>query len=260
MGVWSLHFKVSYDFQITTEVRCLHEKAGGGLMAKLIYAADDELHIREVLKVFLIDAGYEVVVFETGDSLFEAFKKKACDLVILDIIMPGNDGLIICDELRKISNVPIILLTAKDAETDYIRGMSIGSDDYIVKPFRPTMLLMKIKAILRRVEMEQQTGSEQEEIVIGDIRISSYERIAYCREEDLKLSGTEFDLLLYLVKNKQKAISRDELLEKVWGISTEVETRVVDETIRRVRKKMVNRASVVRIETVWGHGYKIVSG
>lgn len=228
-------------------------------MAKLIYAADDEQNIREVLKVFLISAGYEVAVFDNGDSLYEAFKEKPCDLVILDVIMPGSDGLTICNELRKISKVPIILLTAKDAETDYIIGMSIGSDDYVVKPFRPTMLLMKIKAILRRVEMEREIIAAHEEVMIGDIRISSYERIAYCREENLKLSGTEFDLLLYLVRNKQKAISRDEILENVWGIGSEVETRVVDETIRRVRKKMVNSTSQVRIETVWGHGYKIIS-
>ncbi|MDE7430376.1 MAG: response regulator transcription factor [Lachnospiraceae bacterium] len=229
-------------------------------MAKLIYAADDELNIREVLKVFLIDAGYEVVTFENGDSLYERFREKACDLVILDIIMPGSDGLAICNELRKISKVPIILLTAKDAETDYIMGMSVGSDDYIVKPFRPTMLLMKIKAILRRVEMERDMVSSHTEISFGDIRISSYERIAFCREEDLKLTGTEFDLLLYLIKNKQKAISRDEMLENVWGIGSEIETRAVDETIRRIRKKMQNVASTVRIETVWGYGYKINNG
>lgn len=229
-------------------------------MATLIYAADDELNIREVLKVFLIDAGYEVVTFENGDSLYERFKEKACDLVILDIIMPGSDGLAICNELRKISKVPIILLTAKDAETDYILGMSVGSDDYIVKPFRPTMLLMKIKAILRRVEMERDMVSSHTEISFGDIRISSYERIAFCREEDLKLTGTEFDLLLYLIKNKQKAISRDEMLENVWGIGSEIETRAVDETIRRIRKKMQNAASTVRIETVWGYGYKINNG
>lgn len=227
-------------------------------MSRLIYAADDEFYIRELLKTFLEDAGYEIITFENGDLLYEAFCQKASDLVILDVMMPGNDGLLICNELRRISNVPIIILTAKDTEMDYILGMSIGSDDYIVKPFRPTMLLMKIKAIFRRMDMEHEKNSETGEIRIGNIRISRYERIVYCNEYNLKFSGIEFDLLLYLAKNLQKAVSRDEILQNVWGVDSEIETRVIDETIRKIRKKMVGVNSNIKIETVWGYGYKAI--
>lgn len=227
-------------------------------MSGLIYAADDEFYIRELLKTFLEDAGYEIVTFENGDLLYEAFCQRASDLVILDVMMPGNDGLLICNELRRISNVPIIILTAKDTEMDYILGMSIGSDDYIVKPFRPTMLLMKIKAIFRRMDMEHEKKSETGEIKVGNIRISRYERIVYCNGYNLKFSGTEFDLLLYLAQNMQKAVSRDEILQNVWGVDSEVETRVIDETIRKIRKKMVDVNSNIKIETVWGYGYKVI--
>ncbi len=227
-------------------------------MSGLIYAADDEFYIRELLKTFLEDAGYEIITFENGDLLYEAFCQRASDLVILDVMMPGNDGLLICNELRRISNVPIIILTAKDTEMDYILGMSIGSDDYIVKPFRPTMLLMKIKAIFRRMDMEHEKKSETGEIKVGNIRISRYERIVYCNGYNLKFSGTEFDLLLYLAQNMQKAVSRDEILQNVWGVDSEVETRVIDETIRKIRKKMVDVNSNIKIETVWGYGYKVI--
>ena len=123
-------------------------------MGKLIYAADDEENIREILKSFLVDSGFEVEVFPTGDELFEKFQTKPCDLVVLDIMMPGTDGLTVCKNLRAISKVPIIILTAKDSEMDYVTGMTYGGDDYLMKPFRPSMLVMRIKALFRRIEME----------------------------------------------------------------------------------------------------------
>lgn len=225
-------------------------------MSKLIYAADDEKNIRELLEIFLKDAGYEVEMFENGDLLYERFAIKKSDLVILDIMMPGNDGLEICKKIREKSDVPIIMLTAKDTENDFILGMSIGSDDYIMKPFRPTMLLMKIKAIFRRMDYEKKGRT----IEIGNIRISSYERKIYdiCSGNAVELSMTEFALLAYMANYPGKAISRDELLENVWEIDSDIETRVVDETIRRIRRKINSFDSKVHIETVWGHGYRIV--
>ena len=113
-------------------------------MEKLIYAADDDANICEILKTFLEDAGYRVKVFSTGDALFEEFAKTPSDLVVLDIMMPGNDGIIICKKLREISHIPIILLTAKDSDLDYILGINSGGDDYLIKPFRPSILITKI--------------------------------------------------------------------------------------------------------------------
>lgn len=144
-------------------------------MPKVIYAADDEKAIRELIQAFLQDSGYEVEIFENGDLLYKRFMEKASDMVILDIMMPGSDGMEICKQLRKISDVPIIMLTARDTENDFVFEMTIGSDDYITKPFRPTMLQMKIKAIFRRIGLEHK-GMEEKELKIGSLRISSYER------------------------------------------------------------------------------------
>ena len=240
-------------------------------MAKRIYAADDEENIREVLKSFLVDAGYETSVFPTGDDLFERFSKDPSDLVILDIMMPGTDGLTICKKIRTISNVPIIILTAKDSELDYCMGMSYGGDDYLMKPFRPSMLIMRIKALFRRIEMEHENAampsgaqtdsapvsSSDEEITFEDLLYSEKAHQISCAGQDLGLSMTEFSLLRYLMKNAGTAISRDELLNEIWGIDQDIETRVTDETVRRIRKKLKSKNSRVGISVIWGYGYKL---
>ena len=130
-------------------------------MGHSIYLADDEKSIRELLHSFLASDGYTVRSFESGDALLEAFRQEPAELVILDIMMPGTDGLTVCRELRTLSDIPIILLTAKDSELDYVMGISQGSDDYLTKPFRPTILLMKVKALLRRV-VEQYAAKASE--------------------------------------------------------------------------------------------------
>ena len=237
------------------------EQAGNGVhpMAKVIYVADDEKNIRELLQVFLRDSGYAVEIFDNGELLYRRFLEKRCDMVILDIMMPGPDGLEICKAIRKISGVPILMLTARDSENDFVLGMSIGSDDYITKPFRPTVLLMKIKAIFRRIELER-TQKEQKDIHLGGLRISAYERKIYSEKNDrsVDFSMTEFALLAYLAENPNKAVCREECLRHVWGIEADIETRAVDETIRKVRKKLGMLGSSVGIETVWGVGYRLV--
>ena len=149
-------------------------------MGKLIYAADDEENIREILKSFLVDSGFEVEVFPTGDELFEAFQKKPCDLAVLDIMMPGTDGLTICKNLRAISKVPIIILTAKDSEMDYVTGMTYGGDDYLMKPFRPSMLVMRIKALFRRIEMEHDNKRSEEVSAFSDLTYYAKTREIQC--------------------------------------------------------------------------------
>ena len=120
-------------------------------MEKLIYAADDEQDILDVMQEFLQNAGFAVQTFPTGDALYAAFRKKPCDLVVLDIMMPGTDGLTVCRQLREISNVPIIILTAKESEADHMRGFLLGGDDYLIKPFSASLLVVRIKALLRRM-------------------------------------------------------------------------------------------------------------
>ncbi len=136
-------------------------------MGHSIYLADDEKSIRELLHSFFASDGYTVRSFESGDALLEAFRQEPAELVILDIMMPGTDGLTVCRELRAVSDIPIILLTAKDSELDYVMGISQGSDDYLTKPFRPTIILMKVKALLRRVEMDRgKTAAAEDELAL----------------------------------------------------------------------------------------------
>ena len=227
-------------------------------MGHSIYLADDEKSIRELLHSFLASDGYTVRSFESGDALLEAFRQEPAELVILDIMMPGTDGLDVCRELRSVSDIPIILLTAKDSELDYVMGISQGSDDYLTKPFRPTILLMKVKALLRRVEMDRgKTAPEEDELHYGDLRYSATENAVFCGSTIVALTKTELRLLSYMMKQPEKAYSREELLSVVWGFDSEVETRVTDETLRRIRKKLLQAGSTVSVSTIWGFGYKL---
>lgn len=225
-----------------------------------IYIADDEKNIRELIEIFLDNAGYEVHSFETGDELMKAFIKKPADLVILDILMPGTDGMTICQRLRECSDVPIIMLSAKDSEYDYVQGITLGSDDYLTKPFRPTVLLMRVRSLLRRVEMSNQKATKQQSlspITVGDLIFSSENNTITCKGDTISFTQTELKMLSFMMQNPNKAYSRDELLETIWGYDTEVVTRVTDETLRRIRRKLSAVNSNVSIQTIWGYGYKI---
>lgn len=230
-------------------------------MSHSIYIADDERNIRDLIKSFLESDGYEVSAFETGDELKAAFDEKPADLVILDIMMPGTDGLTVCKQLREESGVPIIILTAKDSEYDYVHGITIGSDDYLTKPFRPTALLMRVRSLLRRMDMNEKSDhsskASEEDTGIGDLTFSSSRNEILCNGKPIKLTRTELKMLSYMMKNPDKAYSRDELLEAIWGFDTKVETRVTDETLRRIRKQLSACESNVSVKTMWGFGYRI---
>ncbi|MBQ6180922.1 MAG: response regulator transcription factor [Ruminococcus sp.] len=225
-------------------------------MEKLIYAADDEQDILDVMQEFLQNAGFKVRTFPTGDQLYEAFREFPSDLVVLDIMMPGTDGLTICKQLRSISNVPIVILTAKESETDHMRGFMLGGDDYLIKPFSPSLLVIRIKALLRRMEMIQTPSAQIS--TFGDLIFSESDHTVTCAGKPMSLSMTEFSLLGCLMKHTGVAVSRDELLDRVWGIeATDIETRVTDETVRRIRQKLKACGSKVKIAAVWGYGYKL---
>ncbi len=229
-------------------------------MSHSIYIADDEQNIRELIKSFLESDGYEVSAFATGDELAEAFENKPSDLVILDIMMPGTDGLTVCKQLREKSDVPIIMLTAKDSEYDYVHGITIGSDDYLTKPFRPTTLLMRVRSLLRRMDMNERADSlknHNETISVGDLVFSGERNEILCSGKPIKLTQTELKMLSYMMKNPQKAYSREDLLNAIWGYDTRVETRVTDETLRRIRKQLSLCGSNVSVRTMWGFGYKL---
>ena len=226
-------------------------------MSSLIYLADDDPGLLEVFSAFLENAGFDVKSFPTGDELAAEFNMREPDLVVLDVMMPGTDGLTVCKHLRAKSDVPIVILTAKDSEMDYMHGLAIGADDYLTKPFSPSMLVMRVKALLRRVDMGRAATPATREMAFADIVLSDEAHEARVAGKPIELTMTEFALLRCLLEGEGSAVSRDTLLSKVWGFDAEVETRVTDETVRRVRRKLRDAGSATQIKAVWGYGYKL---
>lgn len=223
-------------------------------MSKTIYIADDDPTIRKLIESFLIKEGYEVEAFADGEQLLERFNREPADLVILDVMMPGRDGFMICDDIRRMSSVPIIMLTARDTDTDFVLGIQLGSDDYITKPFSPMTLTMKVRALFRRIELDKGPAN-QADFKYEDIFINTEQKRVTVAGETVDLAPNEYALLKYLIENKDRAISREELLDKVWGYTTAVETRVTDDTLKRLRRKIAG--SGVIIETIWGFGFRL---
>jgi DNA-binding response OmpR family regulator len=224
--------------------------------SKHIYVADDEENICVALQSFLEAEGYRVATFLNGDLLLERFQQEPCDLVILDVMMPGSNGFVVCTRLREISTVPIIMLTARDSDLDYATGISLGGDDYFTKPFSAVALVMRVKAIFRRIDYDKQAAeSDAGALSYGGVTINQKIKTVSFREDTLELTPNEYSLLLYLVENQDRAVSRDELLNKIWGYQSAAETRAADDTVRRLRKKIA--ATDVIVDTVWGFGFRL---
>lgn len=224
-------------------------------MQKSIYVADDEKNIRELIMSFLENEGFEVKTFEDGQALYDAFMSEPADMLIIDIMMPKMDGLSLCTKIRAQYNVPIIIVSARDSELDRITGITIGSDDYLVKPFSPIELVARVKAIFRRMQFDQGLYETNQLLSYGDLTISVDKRTAKCKAKPLDLTPTEFALMVYLFENQERAISRDELLKNVWKFDFEVDTRATDDVVKRLRKKL--QCSNVKISAVWGYGFKL---
>jgi len=225
--------------------------------ARCIYVADDDDNIRQVVKSFLESDGYKVEDFPTGDLLLERFSQSPCDLAILDVMMPGKDGFAVCTELRKVSTVPIIMLTARDSENDYAMGLGLGSDDYITKPFSAMALLMRVRAIFRRIDFESKkhNANEAAAVTVGRLKLDEGCRLIMMDDKPMALTPTEYGVLRHLMLHAGQAVSREELLNTVWGFESAVETRATDDTVRRLRKKL--DGSGVNIMAVWGYGFRL---
>lgn len=221
-----------------------------------VYVADDEKNIRDLIASFLCEQSLEVEVFETGDQLFLRFLEEEADVIILDVMMPGTSGIDIAARIRKQSDVPIILLTARDGDEDFLQGFSAGADDYFTKPFSPLKLSLRVKAILSR-HATSSKKSDADVIAYEGLTLSEKERLVLYKKVPLKLTNTEFELLKMLLKHQEEAISRQDLLQQIWGYEEDVETRVTDDTIKRLRKKLREVDSHVLIETVWSYGFKL---
>ena len=227
-----------------------------------IYIADDDDNIRQVVKTFLSSDGYTVEDFPTGDLLLERFRQEPCDLAILDVMMPGSDGFAVCTELRRQSTVPIIMLTARDSENDYAMGLGLGSDDYITKPFSAMALLMRVRAIFRRIDFESQKHTAEAPaapaaLCVGKLSLDEEKRHILGDGRALALTPTEYEVLKYMMQRAGQAVSREELLNAVWGFESVVETRATDDTVRRLRQKLGGCG--VNIAAVWGYGFRITA-
>lgn len=226
-------------------------------LPKLIYFADDEENMRLLVKSFLENEGYEVRLFSNGSDIRHAFDNHVPDLIILDVMMPGEDGLSVCSYIRHKSSVPIIIISAKDTPLDKAAGIMLGSDDYIAKPFLPLELIARIKALFRRIDMSFQPESNS--YSCGNLTLYPAARKICVNEAAFNATPTEYEFLLYMLKKAGAAVSKQELLKAVWKYSDTSDSRVIDDLNKRLRKKLREADSTAVLETVWGYGYKLAS-
>ena len=225
---------------------------------RTVLVVDDEPSIVTLLKFNLDQAGYNVLTAENGRKGLDTAIKEKPDLIVLDLMLPGMDGMDVCKTLRQEKvNTPILMLTAKDDEFDKILGLELGADDYLTKPFSPREVVARVKAILRRSQFEDVEQSEQV-IKIGDLEIHLERYDVYFKDEQLVLTPKEFELLLYLANHRGKVLSRDQLLNGVWDFQYDGDTRIVDVHISHLREKIESDTKKpVYIRTIRGFGYKL---
>lgn len=223
-------------------------------MEKRVFVIDDDENIRQLISLYLLKEGYKIFEFENGELGLAAFKKEEPDLILLDVMMPGLDGYDTLKEIRKKSSVPVIMITAKNETFDKVLGLELGADDYMVKPFEPKELSARIKAVIRRTNI--QTQEKDEEVVrVPDLTINMTDFNIIYYGETLELPPKEIELLFFLVSNPNRVYTREQLLDRIWGYDFFGETRTVDVHIKRLREKL-NRTNSWEIKTVWGVGYK----
>lgn len=217
-----------------------------------IMVADDESRMRKLVRDFLVREGYEVLEAADGEEALDLFyREKDIALILLDVMMPKTNGFEVCREIRETSKVPIIMLTAKDGESDELNGFDLGVDEYISKPFSPKILMARIAAILRR-SGKVQDGEEVRSI--GGIAVDRVARIVTVDDVRLDLSYKEFELLAYFMENEGIALSREKILNHVWDYDYFGDARTIDTHVKKLRAKIGNKGEYIK--TVWGMGYK----
>ena len=222
----------------------------------LIYVVEDEPSIGEVVGMYLRRAGYLVVSLTDGKSAIEALERQFPDLMVLDLMLPGVDGLGITRWVRQRSDLPIIMLTARREEVDRIAGLEMGADDYVIKPFSPQELVSRVRAVLRR-SRPNSPGAPEAPVVYANLRIDPSTRLVSVRDVEINLTAKEFDMLWYMARHPRQVFTRDQLLESVWGLSDYIDPGTVTVHVRRLRQKIeTDPANPQYIQTVWGVGYK----
>lgn len=216
-----------------------------------ILVVEDEERLRKLVCAYFKKEGYDVSEAENGIEALIKLKNEDINLIILDVMMPLMDGFETCKKIRKFSNIPIIILTAKSEEDDKLLGYELGADDYVTKPFSPKVLVAKGKALLKRSNLE----SISKVIKINNLVVNELSHVVKINGQSISLSPKEFDLLIFLAKNKGIVLSRDKLLDRVWGMDYYGELRTVDTHIKRLREKLGSEADLIK--TVRGSGYKL---
>ena len=218
-----------------------------------VLVVDDDQNVLELVKLYGEREGFQVVGLDNGDSVLPTFDRENPDVVILDIMLPGNDGLTLCRKLRDIRMTPIIMLTAKGDEADRVLGLEMGADDYVSKPFSPRELVARIKAVLRRTQMNDAAGGWK--IKSPGLEIQANTRRLMVDGEEKEVTPKEFDLLYHLAQHPRRVFTREELLTTVWGYDYFGDQRTVDVHIRRLRAKL-SPLDHEYLTTVWGVGYQ----
>ncbi len=221
---------------------------------KKILIADDEANIRELARLYLEQDGFQVTAVANGTQALAQIKQSPPDLLVLDLMMPEMDGWEVCRRLRMNSNLPILMLTARDDDIDKIVGLEMGADDYLTKPFNPRELVARVRAILRRVG-DTAVSSATQTRALGNVTVDPGSREVSLSGARVALRTKEFDLLLTLMDHANQVLSREQLLDLVWGYEFYGQTRTVDVHIAHLRDKLTG--SDLTIETVWGMGYKL---
>ena len=218
-----------------------------------VLVVEDEASIASFVSLYLKNAGYGVRTASTGSEALSAAASDSPALIVLDLMLPDIDGIEVCKRIRQRSDVPILMLTARDEDVDKIIGLEVGADDYLTKPFNPRELVARVKSVLRRAAPARQ-DPENAVIKHGDLTVDSGRREVRVGDEEIQLAPKEFDLLWELLDHRGLVLTRDQLLERVWGYTFAGDTRTVDVHVRQLRRKLGDASPIV---TVWGVGYKV---
>jgi len=220
-----------------------------------VLVVEDETSIASFVAAYLKNAGYAVRTASTAQGALTELASEPPALIVLDLNLPDGDGVELCRHIRKSSDVPILMLTARDEDVDKIIGLEVGADDYMTKPFNPRELVARVKSVLRRAAPERRRN-ESAELRHGELVINAGKREVYVGDDEIRLAPKEFDLLWELLDHRGIVLTRDQLLERVWGYTFAGDTRTVDVHVRQIRRKLGDASPIV---TVWGVGYKVAS-
>lgn len=221
-----------------------------------IGVVEDDVNIQSIVTAYLEKEGFSVSIHDTAEKALDLWESHPPDMWVLDIMLPGMDGYDFCKRIRQESEVPIIIISAKDEELDKILGLELGSDDYLTKPFSPRELVARVKRLLKRSNLTLDTNDPiQEKVKVDELDIYKGDRLVFWKGVEREVTTKEFDMLLLFAENVNRAFSREELLVKVWGEDYFGSDRAVDDLVKRIRKKLAD----IQLETVWGYGYRLRS-